>query len=135
VSSSPLSDNDSAISEIAALRQAWNAALQSEDAKGLSALMTDDVVFVYGNGRCVCGREKLQADILNRFERFDFDRRCSRAEVVVRDKWAVEICEVESTLTTVRGGIQLQANSKTVIAFARQPDTSWKVARILELLH
>jgi uncharacterized protein (TIGR02246 family) len=134
LSSSPNSDTDSAVFKIAALRKAWNAALQSQDTNGLAALMTDDVVFVYGNGRCVCGNEELQADILNRFERFDFDRRCSSAELVVRDKWAIEICEVESTLTAVRGGIQVHANSKTVIAFARQPDTSWKVARILELL-
>lgn len=134
MSSSPQSDSDSAVSKIAELRKAWNAALQVEDANSLAALMTDDVVFVYGSGRCVCGKEKLQADILNRFERFDLDRRCSRAEAVVRDKWAVEICEVESTLTTVRGGIELHANSRTVIAFARQPDNSWKVARILELL-
>jgi ketosteroid isomerase-like protein len=135
LSSAPNSNTDSAVSKIAALRKAWSAALQREDANGLGALMTDDVVFVYGNGRCVCGKEELQVDILHRFERFDFERRSSRAELVVRDKWAVEISEVESNLTAVRGGIQVHANSKTVIAFARQPDTSWKVARIVELLH
>lgn len=135
MSSSPNLDTDFEVSKIAALRKAWSAALQREDANGLAALMTDDVVFVYGNGRCVCGKEELQADILHRFERFDFERRSSLAEIVVRDKWAVDICEVESNMTAVRGGIQVHANSKTVIAFTRQPDTSWKVARIVELLH
>ncbi len=135
MSGSPVSDTDSAVSKIAALRKAWSAALQGEDANGLAALMTDDVVFVCGNGRCVCGKKELQEDIQNRFERFDFERKSSRAELVVRDKWAFEISEVESTLIAVRGGIPVHANSKTVIAFARQPDTSWKVARILELLY
>jgi uncharacterized protein (TIGR02246 family) len=134
LSSAPNSNTDSAVSKIAALRKAWSAALQGEDANGLAALMTDDIVFVNGNGRCVSGKEKLQEDIRNRFERFDFERRSSRAELVVRDRWAIEIAEVESNLVAVRGGIQVHANSKTVIAFARQPDASWKVARILELL-
>jgi uncharacterized protein (TIGR02246 family) len=134
LSSAPNSNTDSAVSKIAALRKAWSAALQGEDANGLAALMTDDIVLVNGNGRCVSGKEKLQEDIRNRFERFDFERRSSRAELVVRDRWAIEIAEVESNLVAVRGGIQVHANSKTVIAFARQPDASWKVARILELL-
>ena len=81
----------------------------------------------------MCGKEELKADFLNSFKRFDFDLRFSPAEIVVRNKWAFEFCEVESTLTGVRGGIQVHAHSRNVIVFARQPDTSWKVARVLEL--
>jgi uncharacterized protein (TIGR02246 family) len=128
------SDTDSDNSKIAAVWEVWNAALKANDASGLAAFVTDDVVFVHGNGRCVCGKEELKADFLKSFERFDFDRKFSPAEIVVRDKWAFEICEVESTLTAVRGGIQVRAHSRNVIAFARQPDSSWKVARVIELL-
>jgi uncharacterized protein (TIGR02246 family) len=127
-------DTDSDVSKIAALREAWNAAVEANDANRLAAFVTDDVVFVHGNGRCVCGKEELKADLRKRFERFDFDRRLSSTEIIVRDKWAFQICEVESRLTGVRGGMQVQAHSRAVIAFARQPDTSWKVARVLELL-
>jgi uncharacterized protein (TIGR02246 family) len=131
----PNSDTDSDVSKIAALWKGWSAALKANDAIGLAAFVTDDVVVVHGNGRCVCGKEELQADILKSFERFDFDRRYSPAEVVVRDKWAIQICEVETALTSVRGGIQAHAaDSRTVIVFARQPDSSWKVARVLILL-
>lgn len=132
--SSPNSDSDSDVSKIAAVLEVWNAALEANDASRLAAFVTDDVVFVHGNGRCVCGKEELKVDFLNRFERFDFDRRFLPAEIVVRDKWAFEICDVESTLTAVRGGIQVHAHTRIIIAFARQPDTSWKVARVLELL-
>ena len=130
----PNSDTDSDVSKIAALLKGWSAALKANDAIGMAAFVTDDVVVVHGNGRCVCGKEKLQTDILNSFERFDFDRSYSPAEVVVRNKWAIEISEVETTLTSVRGGIQTHAHSRTVIVFARQPDSSWKVARVLVLL-
>jgi hypothetical protein len=41
---------------------------------------------------------------------------------------------VETTLTSVQGGIQVHSSSRTMIVFVRQPDTSWKVTRVLELL-
>jgi uncharacterized protein (TIGR02246 family) len=126
-------DNDSDLSRIAAVLEACNAALKANDANHLATLVTDDVVSVHGNGRCVCGKEALKADFLKRVGRFDFDRKFSSAEIIVRDKWAMEICEVESAMTGVRGGIQFQAHSRVVIVFARQPDSSWKVARVVEL--
>jgi uncharacterized protein (TIGR02246 family) len=127
-------DIDSDVSKIAAVLEALNAALKINDANRLAALVTDDVVSVRGNGRCVCGREEIKADFLKRVGRFDFDRKFSSAEIIVRDKWAMEICEMETALTGVGGGIQVQTHSRVVILFARQPDTSWKVARVLELL-
>jgi uncharacterized protein (TIGR02246 family) len=132
--SSPNLDVSSDVSKIAAVWEAWNAALKANDADRLAAFVTDDIVFVHGDGRCVIGKEDLKADFLTSFERFDFDRRFSPPEIIVRDKWAFEISEVESTMTSVRGGIQVHAHSRTVFTFARQPDTTWKVARVLELL-
>ena len=58
----------------------------------------------------------------------------SYTEVIVRDKWAFEIAEVESTLTPVSGGAQIHAHSSTVIVLVRQLDSSWRVARVLALL-
>jgi ketosteroid isomerase-like protein len=98
VNSSPNSDIDSAVSKIAALREAWIAAVKASDADRLSSMVTDDVVVVRGNGRCVCGKNELRADFLRGFEQFAIDQRGSSAEVIVRDKWAFEIGEVESTL-------------------------------------
>ena len=46
MASFPSSDTDSDASKLAALWEAWNAALKASDANGLVALMTDDVVFV-----------------------------------------------------------------------------------------
>jgi uncharacterized protein (TIGR02246 family) len=131
---SPNSDSDSDASKIAALWEAWNAALKASDANGLVALMTDDVVFVHGNGQCECGKKELQSHIANSFGRFDIDRRYLPAETVVAGKWAIEIRELETTLATVQGGIQLHTSARTLIVFVRQADASWKVTRVLELL-
>ena len=96
--------------------------------------MTDDAVFVQGNGQCVCGKKELQSDIANSLGRFEFDRRYLPAETVVVGKWAIEIRELETTLTTVRGAIQVHASSRSLLVFVRQAGTSWKVTRVLELL-
>lgn len=44
MNSSPNSDIDSPVSEIAALREAWIAAVKASDVDRLSAMVTDDVV-------------------------------------------------------------------------------------------
>jgi uncharacterized protein (TIGR02246 family) len=134
LASFPSSDTDSDASKLAALWEAWNAALKASDANGLVALMTDDVVFVQGNGQCVCGKKEFQSDIANSLGRFDFDRRYLPAETVVVGKWAIEIRKLETTLTTVREGIQVHTSSRSLIVFVRQADASWKVTRVLELL-
>jgi uncharacterized protein (TIGR02246 family) len=134
VNNSPNSDTDSAISKIAALREAWIAAVKANDADRLSAMVTDDVVVVHGNGRCVSGKDDLRADFLKGFERFRIDQKVSSADVTFRDKCAFEIGEVESKLTPVLGGVQIHAHSRTVVVLLRQSDSSWKVARVLGLI-
>jgi uncharacterized protein (TIGR02246 family) len=131
---SPESSIDSDVSKIAAVREAWLAAVKAGDADRLADMVTDDVVVVHGNGRCVCGKEELKADFLDGFGRFAIDQRVLSSEVVVRNKWAFEIGEVESTLTPVREGAQIQAHSRTVVVLVRQHDTSWRVSRVLGLL-
>ena len=125
---------DSDISMITALREAWLAAVKVGDAETLAGMLTDDVVVVHGNGRCVCGKEAVRADLLEGFRRFAIDQRISSTEVVVRKKWAFEISEVESELTPIRGGQQRCAHARTVVVLSRQPDASWRVCRVLGLL-
>jgi uncharacterized protein (TIGR02246 family) len=132
--SSPNSNIESALSKIAALREAWIAAVKASDADRLSAMVTDDVVVVHDNGRCVCGKDELKADFIEGFERFAIHQKVLSADVIVHDNWAFEIGEVESTLTSVSGGPQIHAHARTVVVLVRQSDASWKVARVLGLL-
>ena len=127
-------ETDSLASSIAAVRQAWLEAVRSADVERLASLVTDDVVVVHGNGRCVHGREELKADFLKGFEAFSIEQDVSHAEVVLRGRWAIETAEVASRITPRRGGEMMEVRSTTVVALTRQADGSWKVGRVLGLV-
>lgn len=127
-------DRDTVTSSIAALRQAWLNAVRSGDVERLAAMVTDDVVVVHGNGRCVRGRDELKADFRQGFEAFAIEQNISAVEVVVRGRWAFEIAEVASKLTPRGGGKATHVRSTTVVAMNRQADGSWKVSRVLGVL-
>jgi len=127
----PAPDINSVTSSVAAVRQAWLDAVRTGDVERLAAMVTDDVVVVHGNGRCVRGRDELKADFLKGFESFSIEQNVSSAEVVVRGTWAFEIAEVDSRLTPRCGGDTTKVHSTTVVALSRQPDGSWKIGRVL----
>jgi uncharacterized protein (TIGR02246 family) len=127
----PEPQSNTVTSTIAAVRQAWLDAVRAGDAERLAAMVTDDVVVMHGNGRCVHGRGELEADFLKGFEAFSMEQKVSSAEVVVRGRWAFEISEVESRLTPHLGGESKHVHSITIVALSQQSDASWKVARVL----
>jgi uncharacterized protein (TIGR02246 family) len=119
---------------ITSIREAWLEAVKTGDAGRLASLVADDVVVVHGNSRCVRGRDELEADFKNGFERFAIGQRVTSVEVLIQGHWAIEIAEVESILTPVNGAAPTHVPSKAVVVLARQPNGSWKVARVLGLL-
>ena len=130
----PEPESHSVARAIAAVRQAWLDAVKSGNAERLADMVTDDVVVVHGDGRCLHGREKLIADFLKGFERFSIEQQVSSAEVVVRGRWAFEISQVESKLTARLTGEAKLVPSIAVVGLNRQPDGSWKVGRVLGVL-
>ena len=89
---------------------------------------------MHGNGRCLRGREELRADFRKGFQAFSIEQEVSNSELVVRGQWAVEISEVESTLTPRGGGETTHMHSTTVTALGQQTDGSWKVGRVVGLV-
>lgn len=119
---------------ITGVRAAWLAAVRAGDAEQLASLVTDDVVVVHGDGRCVRGRGELKADFQRGFEAFAIEQNTSSSEIVVRGRWAFDVCEIESVLTPRSGGKSTLAQSITLVALNQQPDGSWKVGRVLGML-
>jgi uncharacterized protein (TIGR02246 family) len=130
----PEPDSNTVPSSIAAVRQAWLDAVRAGDAERLAAMVTDDVVVVHGNGRCVHGRDELKTDFQKGLEAFSIEQNVSSAEVVVRGRWAFEISEVETRLTPHLGGESKNVHSITIVALNRQSDASWKIGRVLGVL-
>ena len=131
----PRPEANSVVASIAAVREAWLEAVRASDAERLAAMVTEDVVVVHGDGRCVRGREELKADFLKAFEAFSIEQKVHDAEVVIRGRWAFEISEVETKLAPRDGGEAKHVHYTTVVALALQPDGSWKVGRVLGLVH
>ena len=129
----PIAVRDGDVSRIGSVREAWIAALRSSNVDNLMGLVTDDIVVIYGDCRCLCGKDALRAELSKGFGVFDFEQRDSSAEIIVHDNWALEFSEVESTVTAIGGGAQIQRHSRIIAVFARQSDASWKVARVIGL--
>ncbi|HXW93821.1 MAG TPA: DUF4440 domain-containing protein [Terriglobales bacterium] len=128
------SANHSVMSAIAVVRQAWLDAVRDGDVERLGALVSDDVVVVHGNGRCVCGKEALKADFRKGFEAFAMKQSVSSPEVIVRGRWAFEISEVESRLAN-RSGESTCLHSTTVVALSQESTVRGKVGRVLGFVH
>ncbi len=131
----PEQESNSVATSIAAVRQAWLDAIRAADVERLVAMVTNDVVVVHGNGRCVRGREELKADLRKAFEACSIEQKVYDAEVAIRGGWAFEISEVETELTPHHEGEVTHVHSTTVVALLHQADGSWKVGRVLGLVH
>lgn len=126
-------DHDFDVAKIAAVRAAWISAAKASDINGLIALATDDIVVVNGNGKTVTGVDALRMDLTQGFGLFDLELRDSSAEIIVHDSWAIELCEVDRMVAAIKSGGRVETHSRIVAVFSRQPDTSWKVARVIGL--
>ena len=120
--------------KITEVRQAWMQAVRDCDENRLTNFVTEDVVAVLKDGRCICGKEALKALLQHAFELYDVERNILSSRVVMRDNWAIELDEMESTVAPVSDGRYIHAHLKTVIVYGRQADGEWKVARLMELL-
>ena len=120
--------------KITEVRQAWRQAVRDGDGNRLTNFVTADVVAVLKDGRCICGKEALKGILQHAFELYDVERNILSSRVVMRDNWAIELDEMESTVSPVRDGMHIHAHLKTVIVYGRQAEGEWKVARLMELL-
>lgn len=120
--------------KIAGVRQAWMQAVVNGDANRLTNFVTDDVVAVWRDGRCICGKHALQEILQHVFGLYDVERKILSSRVVTRDQLAIELDEMESTMTQVGGGMEIHAQLKIVIVYGRQTDGGWKITRLMEFL-
>ena len=134
VSSVPRLNNTLEQAKIALVRRQWVKAVRDGDAERLGNLITDDVVAVLKDGRCVAGKEAVHAELRHAFSLYDIERKALSTGIVIQDNWAIELDEMDSTMTPVKDGMEIRAHVKTVIVYGRRRDGEWKVARLMELL-
>ena len=134
VSSAAKSNVGSDRSEIAALRKSWVNAIINDDVSELTALVTDDVVAIHGDGQCSCGKDEFRRYLQHRLELWDVHRTTLSSEVILREDWAVEVDDVKTTRAAIGSDdTPIASQFNTVFVFRRQADACWKIARIIEL--
>ncbi len=120
--------------DAAAVRSVFDEATAALNPGGgdMVDLMTEDAVVMYRNRLAAIGKEAIRA----RQQRFDgsqatFEETRSVEEVMVSGDWAFIRWTGTGTVTPKDGGEVREFNNKGITLFQRQPDNSWKIARVI----
>ncbi|HXY03064.1 MAG TPA: nuclear transport factor 2 family protein [Terriglobales bacterium] len=110
-------------SPLAALRKSWVEAMINDAIGEAVTLVTDDVVAIHGDGHCSCGKDELRRYLQHRLGLWDVQRTTLSSEVIVREHWAVEVDDVESTRAAIGSDdTPIASQFNTVFVFRQQPD-------------
>ncbi len=113
------------------LRERWTKAIAEADMRELGRLVTDDVVVVHGDGRCLSGREAVLADLASSFERVRVTQRVEPQETIVAGEWAVDRSRVRTTVAALAGGDRREYDSHAITVLRRVGPADWRVARVI----
>ena len=113
------------------VREQAVAAINAGDVDALVALATDDIVWMPQDKATSIGKEAFRLYWAGLLEQFVFDRTLSHDEVIVAGDWAIHRSTLEGTMTPKFGGEPMSHSAKAIDILRRQPDGSWRHARII----
>ena len=113
------------------VREQAIAAINAGDLDAVAALLTDDIVWMPQEKPTSIGKEAFRLYWVALFEQFVFDRTLTHDEVIVAGDWAIHRSTLGGTVTPKAGGESLPLSSKAIDILRRQPDGSWKHARVI----
>jgi uncharacterized protein (TIGR02246 family) len=110
----------------------WSAAVKAQDVARLTAMVTEDVVFLPPGFPPIKGREAVEAMYRTFFPQFSSVlQTVSIEEVGVSGEWAF-VWGTEATVLTPRtGGPPIEMLGKGMSILRRQPDGTWRFARAI----
>lgn len=94
-------------------------------------LFDDDPVYMPAGIPAVTTRDGLREIATAGFSSWRSDIQIVPEEIVVADEWAFARARVSGTSSPIAGGDPVTVDLKELIVFHRQPDGSWKVARLI----
>ena len=106
------------------------AALNAGDGSILE-FNTEDTVVMYANGPAAIGREAIRARQQAIRDQAAFEETRSVDEVVVSGDWAFVRWAGTGTMTPKDGCEPSKFDRKGITIYQRQPDNSWKFARVI----
>lgn len=113
------------------LREQYIGAVRSGDAERWLSTLTDDCVFLPPGEPMICGRDALRPWVTKAyFDAYDIEIDYRNVEVEVAGSWGYVLGTFEQTLTAKAGGRAVRLVGKYLDVVRRQPDGSWKLARM-----
>ena len=119
--------------DAAAVRSAFDEATAALNPGGgdIVDLDTEDAVIMYAGELAAIGKEAIRAREQAFRDQATFEETRSVDEVVVSGDWAFVRWAGTGTVTPKDGGEPSEFNRKGITIFQRQPDNSWKIARVI----
>ena len=106
------------------------AALNANDGS-IVDLGTEDAVVMYADAPAVTGRDALRARQQAIYDQATFEETRSVDEVVISGDWAFVRWAGTGTMTPKDGSEPSVFDRKGIAILQRQPDNSWKMARVI----
>ncbi len=120
--------DEAAIRELIAQTAAANNAA---DTLGWIALFEEGAVYMPPGGLEVTTRAGLLEVAAAGFGPYAADIRITPAEIVISGAWAFARSYVTGTVTPRAGGEAIPVDVKQLVIYHRQPDGSWRIARLI----
>lgn len=107
------------------------AANNAADTLGWVALFEEGAVYMPPGAPEVTTRSGLQEMAAAGFGPYAADIRTTPDEIVILGDWAFARSHVTGTVTPRAGGAAISVDVKQVVIYHRQPDGTWKIARMI----
>lgn len=123
------SDQSADLAAVAAVRDAWVAAVAARDTEAITDLLTDDYeVWAHGVAP-IHGPQAAVAAMRAALDRFTIEQRFDPIETVVAGDWAFERGTEHMTVTPLAGGAPQTMSQRALLILRRGPDGRWRYAR------
>ncbi len=113
------------------LRQEYSIAYNAGDAAALAGLYTDDAVLLPPNDATLTGKEAIQSMYEVTFDQFTGEHSTTSQEIEVAGDWAFGQGTFRLKLAPKDGSEPVEEEGKYIVICQRQPDGSWKIARLI----
>ncbi|UCG33482.1 MAG: SgcJ/EcaC family oxidoreductase [Phycisphaerales bacterium] len=113
------------------LREDWRNGWLAGDADALAALYADDPVLMPQSQPEVVGKEAIRSLYQSVFEEYTVQGDGELLEVEVAGDWAFYRSTYRLKATPKAGGEPIEDTGKSLFIVRRQPDGSWKIARLI----
>jgi len=127
----PEADTGADEAAIRALLEHATAVNNAGDAAAWAELFAPGAVFMPANAPEVTTPAGLEQLAAARFSSFDSDVVISPVEIVLLGDWAFSRTTVRGSLSPKAEGELVAVDLKEIAIYQRQPDGSWKVARLI----